>query len=724
MNLSLVEDRATDARAELRAVRRAHRMISECNQALVRATCGTELLERVCRSVVETGGYRLAWVGLREQAASERLSVAASAGDAPACLQVGQTNCAGPGQDSGPIASALRTGRPSVCGDYQTDPKACACRGKALEGGYGSMIALPLMSGTLTLGVLAIYAAASGAFNTGEATLLEELAVDIAYGLAAQRTRLGHEQALAALRASQETLEESAARYRSLFTNMLNGIAYCRMIYENGQARDFVYLEVNPAFERLTGLKDVVGKKVSEVIPGVQQTNPQLLQTYGRVALTGLPEQFETYVEQLGIWFSIAVYSTALEHFIAVFNNITACKHAAESFRASEMRARNRAEELEKLMDLAPLAIWVADDPGCHRITGNRAANAFYESIPGENVSAGPAVGEHDRTRRFFVNGRELKPEELPMQEAAARGMEIRDRELEVLSPSGKRLIILGNATPLRDDAGQVRGCVGAFVDITERKRAEGEIRRLNESLERRVQERTVQLTALNKELEAFAYSVSHDLRAPLRHIDGFVGLLNRTGGPALNDQSRHYLKQVTDSAKQMGRLIDDLLSFSRMGRAQMSKAALELQALVQEARQQVQPECQGRVVHWNIGHLPTAPADAAMLRQVLVNLLANALKYTRPRDPAEIEIGCAEETLKEVVIFVRDNGVGFDMQYAGKLFGVFQRLHSHEEFEGTGIGLANVRRIIDRHGGRTWAEGKVDGGATFYFGVTPEDLK
>jgi light-regulated signal transduction histidine kinase (bacteriophytochrome) len=174
----------------------------------------------------------------------------------------------------------------------------------------------------------------------------------------------------------------------------------------------------------------------------------------------------------------------------------------------------------------------------------------------------------------------------------------------------------------------------------------------------------------------------------------------------------------VADSANEMSRLIDDLLAFSRMGLAQMRHERLDLQCLVEETIQQLQPETQGRNIVWKPARLPEVQADPAMLRQVLVNLLANAVKYTRPRDPAEIEIGCASDANGETVIFVRDNGVGFDMAYAGNLFGVFQRLHRDDEFEGTGIGLANVRRIIARHQGRTWAEGTVDGGATFYFSL------
>jgi PAS domain S-box-containing protein len=228
-------------------------------------------------------------------------------------------------------------------------------------------------------------------------------------------------------------------------------------------------------------------------------------------------------------------------------------------------------------------------------------------------------------------------------------------------------------------------------------------------------QSRAAQLEAVNKELEAFSYSVSHDLRAPLRHIDGFVDLLRKQSGENLDERGRRYLQVITEAARQMGNLIDDLLVFSRMGRAELRQQTVELEALVHEAVATLQTDLNGRNISWKIAPLPQVQADAAMLRQVLVNLISNAIKYSRPRNPAVIEIGCAAETPGEYQFFVRDNGVGFDMEYVDKLFGVFQRLHRAEEFEGTGIGLANVRRIILRHGGRTWAEGKVDAGATFH---------
>jgi light-regulated signal transduction histidine kinase (bacteriophytochrome) len=224
------------------------------------------------------------------------------------------------------------------------------------------------------------------------------------------------------------------------------------------------------------------------------------------------------------------------------------------------------------------------------------------------------------------------------------------------------------------------------------------------------------ELERSNKELESFSYSVSHDLRAPFRHIVGFAELLRESAG-SLDETQRRYVDTIIESAFSAGRLVDDLLSFSQMGRASLLPIQIDMARLVQDVRRTIEPETNGRAIEWRIGDLGRAYGDPVMLRLVLQNLLSNAVKYTRSRQPAVIELGL-DKRPGENVYFVRDNGVGFDMNYVGKLFGVFQRLHRVDEFEGTGIGLANVRRIVERHGGRTWAEGALDAGATFYFSL------
>ena len=253
---------------------------------------------------------------------------------------------------------------------------------------------------------------------------------------------------------------------------------------------------------------------------------------------------------------------------------------------------------------------------------------------------------------------------------------------------------------------------------VAERLRAEREIGTLNAAL----QDRAEQLEASNKEIEAFSYSVSHDLRAPLRHVQGYAELLGDDAGSTLSSEARRYLQVIAGAGREMGELVDGLLSFLRMNRIEMRAATVDLNALVRDCIRELERAAGGRNIGWKLAALPAVTADAAMLGQVFAHLLGNAVKYTGPREAAVIEVGCAGGEDGRAVLFVRDNGVGFDMRYAGKLFGVFQRLHGADEFEGRGIGLANVRRIIARHGGRVWAEARPGEGATVYFTLkTPE---
>jgi len=291
----------------------------------------------------------------------------------------------------------------------------------------------------------------------------------------------------------------------------------------------------------------------------------------------------------------------------------------------------------------------------------------------------------------------------------------------------------LADLPPGKDEIGQLGQALARSSRLlSERER---ELLKLNQELDLRVRDGTSQLSQIenlngalrqraielegaNKELEAFSYSVSHDLRTPVRHIGGFAELLASSAGPVLDEKNLRYLSTISRAAKQMGQMIDGLLAFSRMGRTEIRGAQFSVEHMAREVMRELEKDYEGRNVTCNIETMALVQGDRAMLRLVLVNLLSNALKYTRTRLQTEIEVGSCVGHADETVFFVRDNGVGFDMRYADKLFGVFQRLHSAKEFEGTGIGLANVHRIIQRHGGKTWAEGVVDSGATFYFSL------
>jgi PAS domain S-box-containing protein len=364
---------------------------------------------------------------------------------------------------------------------------------------------------------------------------------------------------------------------------------------------------------------------------------------------------------------------------------------------ARAVKEANRKERA--LIDNAQDVICSIDADGKFVKVNPASLRVFgYESdeLVGRRLIEMVAPGEVDNLRQVI--------------ESLVKVQSIDDFESRCLHKDGSEVNILWSASWVEEES--LMFCVAR--NITERKRAEENYKQLHGILE----QHSAQLVAANKELESFSYSVSHDLRAPLRHIDGFVSMLEKKSASSLSEDGRRYLGIISQSAKQMGHLIDDLLAFSRMGRAEMRKTIVNMQKLVDDVREDLQREVGERQIRWQIESLPEVQADPAMLRLVLTNLLSNAIKYTRPCKDAVIEIGSRVEEGNLRVFFVRDNGVGFDMRYIDKLFGVFQRLHRPDEFEGTGIGLANVRRIINRHGGSTWAEGKIDQGATFFFSI------
>ncbi len=356
---------------------------------------------------------------------------------------------------------------------------------------------------------------------------------------------------------------------------------------------------------------------------------------------------------------------------------------------------RESREQFRAVTETASDAIISADGQGTI-IYFNQAAERIF------GYSAREALGE---PLTLLMPERFQQPHALGFQRfLATRQARIIGKTLELVARNKD-----GKEFPIEISVANWTTANGNFFtailrDITSRKKAEDALTT-----------RTAELETVNRELEAFSYSVSHDLRAPLRHVDGFSDMLREECGPALNQAGRRYLDTITESVKQMGRLIDDLLMFSKMGRVEMRQSQVSISDLVAEAIQELSSETNGRRVEWEIQSLPGVWGDRAMLKQVWANLLSNSIKYTRPRGSAKIRIGCSRKN-GELEFYVQDNGAGFDMKYADKLFGVFQRLHRAEEFEGTGIGLANVRRIVTRHGGRTWAEAKPDEGATFYF--------
>jgi PAS domain S-box-containing protein len=287
--------------------------------------------------------------------------------------------------------------------------------------------------------------------------------------------------------------------------------------------------------------------------------------------------------------------------------------------------------------------------------------------------------------------------------------------ELTAHAKNAGQTVVSCNAKTFHDRYGTLRGVFAAARDMTELKSYEDAMRQ-NGLQRERDRVHTEKLAVVNEELDSFSYSISHDLRAPLRHIHGYAEMLQGATAGQLSDKANHYLTTIIDAGVEMGELIDDLLAFSRVGRAEIKTTSFELGELVKEVIRGLEIATRGRSIDWRIALLPRVVGNVSLLKQVLTNLIDNAIKYSRIRASATIEIGCDGLEAGRAIIFVRDDGAGFNMQYVDKLFGVFQRLHRAELFEGTGIGLATVRRIVNRHGGRVWATGAENEGATFYF--------
>lgn len=498
-------------------------------------------------------------------------------------------------------------------------------------------------------------------------------------------------------------LKESEQRYRTIMMSVGDGV-----IATDSAGRVEM---MNPVAEELTGWKqeEAQGNSLEKIFQIINEETRQIVENpVRRVMREGIVVGLANHsmlIAKNGTEYPIADSGAPIRNeegditgMVLVFRDQTQERTSQKALQESERKFRETVTHL---------------DEGYYSVTFEGLLldhNQAFNRILGYDIAKDL---KGIKLPDFWQNSDERK---VYLHELMTRGF-IRNYLINAKTIGGEKVVVMANSHLIKDEKGGLIRIEGTYNDFTDRKRAEEEIRKLNAELEGRVVMRTAQLEASNKELEAFSYSVSHDLRAPLRHVSGYVELLNKRFQSELPEKGQHYLNSIGDSVRIMGMLIDDLLQFSRTGRMEMHQSDLDMNEIVKEVKESLCKDNPDRKIEWVLGKLPSVNGDEAMLRLVWMNLLSNAVKFTRTRKKARIEIGVSKEN-KELVLFVRDNGVGFDMQYAQKLFGVFQRLHPTEEFEGTGIGLANVHRIVLRHGGRTWAEAEPDKGAVFYFSI------
>jgi PAS domain S-box-containing protein len=678
-------ERIAHNEAALSSTNRALRAVVESTKAMIHATGEQQLLLDVCRLIVECAGYRMAWVGWAEQDAQHSVLPVAHFGVEDGYLHTALITWADRPRGQGPTGTAIRTGQPVLARDILTEPDFGPWREAAQQRGYASSFAIPLKVDGATLGALSIYADKPDAFDGSEMELLTGLAQDLSFGVSALRTRQQRNEAL-------NRLTQRTAEFEAMFKAIPDAVMFAdvqRRIVLN-----------NPSVHRMFGYSDreLLGNTTEMLYADPQDFIAQGKARF-RAGNEASHQPYEMrYKKRDGTVFWTETLGAQVKDahgthigFIGIFRDITERKRAETDLRSKE-RAIAASINGMAFSDLHGV-ITYANEAFVSMWGYRRADEVVGLTIPD-----------------LLQNPDDAAP---VLQQLSQQGGW--NGELVARRTNGSAFYILVSATLIRDAAGQPSQLMASFLDITARKHAEDTIRALNAELEQRVRDRTAELETANRELESFSYSVSHDLRAPLRSIDGFALILTEDYQAQMDDSARSHLARIRKASQHMGVLIDDMLKLSRMSRAEMRRQKTDLSGLAREIVTELERAEPERRVTVTITPSLQAECDTELLRVVLQNLLSNAWKYSRRTAQAQIEFG---ETAYEGArcLFVRDNGAGFDMQYAKKLFTPFQRLHSAKDFEGIGVGLATVARIVHRHHGRIWAQAEIGHGATFYF--------